>query len=31
MQVDFAVEVVRPFVGDGGVACVMTPADEPET
>ncbi len=28
MRVDFGVEVVRPFVGDGDVACVTTPAGE---
>lgn len=28
MPVDFGVEVVRPFVGEGEVACVTTPAGE---
>ena len=28
MPVDFGVEVVRPFVGEGDVACVTTPAGE---
>jgi effector-binding domain-containing protein len=28
MPIDFGVEVVRPFVGEGEVACVTTPADE---
>src|SRR5215467_8217542 len=28
MSVDFGVEVVRPFVGEGDVACVTTPAGE---
>ena len=28
MPVDFGVEVVRPFVSEGDVACVMTPAGE---
>ena len=28
MRVDFGVEVVRPFVGEGDVACVTTPAGE---
>src|SRR5215470_4590238 len=28
MPVDFGVEVVRPFVGESNVACIMTPAGE---
>ena len=28
MPVDFGVEVVRPFAGEGDVACVTTPAGE---
>jgi effector-binding domain-containing protein len=28
MPVDFGVEVVQPFVGEGDVACVTTPAGE---
>ena len=28
MRVDFGVEAVRPFVGDGAVACVTTPVGE---
>jgi effector-binding domain-containing protein len=28
MPVDFGVQVVRPFVGEGDVACVTTPAGE---
>ncbi len=28
MPIDFGVEVVRPFVGEGDVACLTTPAGE---
>ena len=28
MPIDFGVEVVRPFIGEGDVACVTTPAGE---
>lgn len=31
MPVDFGVEVVRPFVGEGDVACVTTPEGEAAT
>ena len=31
MPVDFGVEVSRPFVGEGDVACVMTPGGEAAT